>query len=149
MFSPFAGRRLLSRPTAKAGSAYRRACRSRAPCLAQPSSRVWPTPRRVWPALRRVVPAHRVPTAPEHDRRVATMRRQRPPRGSHGLPPFPRARLHLLPPLRPRFRTPALSEAATTAARAALATERRRCLAGDIPLLPRLHSSIPAARSSA
>jgi len=31
----------------------------------------------------------------------------------------------------------------------ALATERRRCLAGDIPLLPRLLSSIPAASSSA
>ena len=30
----------------------------------------------------------------------------------------------------------------------ALATERRRCPAGDVPLLPRLLSSIPAANSS-
>ena len=44
----------------------------------------------------------------ERDRRVATMRRRRPPRGSHGLPPLPRARLHLLSPRRSTLHSPAL-----------------------------------------
>ena len=39
-------------------------------------------------------------TAAENFRRVATTCRRRPPRGSRGLTPRPRARLHLLVPVR-------------------------------------------------
>ena len=43
--------------------------------------------------------APRVPTAAELARCVAALRWQRTPRGSHGLRPRPRARLHLLVPV--------------------------------------------------
>ena len=74
MFSPFAGRRLLSGPPAEAGP---RAMPSRAALAsAQPSSRARPVS-----ALRRAVPARRVPTSA----------RARPPRGGHA-PATPAAR---------------------------------------------------------
>ena len=76
MISPFAGRDLLSRPTAEAGSACHRACRSPAPRSAQPTSRAGPAS-----ALRRAVPTRRVPTSA----------RARPPRGDHA-PATPAAR---------------------------------------------------------
>jgi len=90
MISPFAGRRLPSRPTAEAGPVCSSARLPRAPRSAQPSA------------------AGRVLTTPGRDRRVAAMRRRRSPCGSHGLRPHPRARLHLPKPLRSPLHSPAL-----------------------------------------
>ena len=147
MFSVLAGRRLASGPPAEAGPAslprQRRAPR-------QPS----PAPRLA--CLRARPPAdapRRAPTASGRARRVAALRWQRPPRGSHGLAPPPRARL-LLP--RSAASSPFLlplsqpqSNSSSSRPRAPRARHRRRrCLDGSIPL-PRLHSPIHAASSSA
>ena len=87
--------------------------------------------------------------APERDRRVATMRRRRPPHGSHGLPRPPRVRLLLpdhaasssfLPPLSLR------RSASSSRARHELATDAAAAPPAAYPL-PRLHSSIPAAEA--
>ena len=136
------------------------ACRSRPsePSTA-PRASPWPGPApcRASPACLRALapsPARRavrratLPTASGDARRVAALCWRRTPRGSHGLRPLPRARLHLLPSLRTSFRTPALSGVATAAAHAraaelADALRRRRA-----PAPPR-HSPIPRARNSA
>ena len=142
----FLGRRLVSRPTAEAGPVKPRAAPARlAPAL--PSALA---------CLRARSPAgapRRVPTASGRARRVAALRWQRPPRGSHGLAPPPRARLLLprsaasspllLPLSQPQSNTSSFRPRATRARH-----RRRRCLDGSIPL-PRLHSPIHAASSSA
>ena len=64
---------------------------SRHPALRSP--RPGPAPFPYWPLVH-------APTAAETFRRVATMCRRRPPCGSRGLSPRPRARLLLLEPVR-------------------------------------------------
>ena len=74
-------------------------CLRAAPCSR--SRFAGPGPRRASrsPALARPSLRHAA-TAAEKFRRMATTRRRRPPRGSRGLTPRPRARLHLLVPAR-------------------------------------------------
>jgi len=80
------------------------ACRSRPSAPAKPPRRS--SPPRLGPAQRagflsrapRPSPRH-APTASGFSRHVATMRRRRPPRGSHDLRPRPRARLQLPQPV--------------------------------------------------
>ena len=86
-FFSFAGRRLASGPPAEAGPARQRSPR------AAPAQRAGSFSRAPRPSPRRA------PTASGRSRRVATMCRRRPPRGSHDLRPHPRARLQLPQPV--------------------------------------------------
>ena len=112
---------------------------SRHPALRSP--RPSPAPFPCWPLVH-------APTAAETFRRVATMCRRRPPRGSHGLSPRPRACLHLPQPV--RSLTPSHAAFFLLQSREPQALHsprpqlrRRRALA------PPRHSPIPRARNSA
>jgi len=112
---------------------------SRHPALRSP--RPSPAPFPCWPLVH-------APTAAETFRRVATMCRRRPPRGSRGLSPRPRARLLLLEPV--RSLTPArtafpLLQSKKPKLRPSPRQQLRRRRA---PAPPR-HSPIPRARNSA
>ena len=110
-----------------AGPGPRRA--SRSPTLARPSLR-------------------HAATAAEKFRRVATSRRRRPPRGSRGLTSRPRARLHLLVPV--RSLTPARAAFLLLQSREPRAppSPRPQLRRRRSPAPPR-HSPIPRARNSA
>jgi len=116
MFSPFAGRRLPSRPTAEAGLACSSARLPRQPTSPRPS----PAPHvsGLPTALHRAVRPRRVPTVPGRDRRVTAMRRRRSPRGSHGLPRPPALAFFCPPALRSPLHSLTHSAAATAAAAA-------------------------------
>jgi len=97
-FFSFAGRRLAFGPRPKPAQRASEPARAR-----QPTSRAGPrvTPRpspAPFPCSRS--PLAHAPTASGRSRCVATMRRCRSPRGSHGLTPLPCARLHLPKPVR-------------------------------------------------
>jgi len=76
--------------------------------------------------------APRVPTAAELARRVAALRWQRTPRGSHDLRPRPRARLHLLVPVSSLTSPPALPSLFAKAESPKLCLSPRRAPAGGI-----------------
>ena len=142
-FSPFTGRRLASGPPAEAGP------RSTPPHAA-PSP--WPSPTRA-PGLpqRRAVPVPARRARPRQDALAAWP----PCAGDARRAAAPAClTLHALaficcPRCAPHFTLPLAQKQRQQQRAPALTTERRRCPTDDVPILPRLLSSIPAASSSA
>ena len=87
-------------------------------------------------------------TAAEKLRRVATTCRRRPPRGSRGLTPRPRARLHLLVPARSLTLARVSSSPLQSREPPALPSPRPQ-LRRRFPPPPAPHSPIPSASNSA
>ena len=143
-FFSFAGRRLASSPPAEAGPARQQISpprRSSPPCLgpAQCAGSFSRAPR---PSLRHAA------TASGSSRRVATTCRRRPPRGSRGLTPRPRARLHLLVPTRSLTLARVSSSPLQSREPPALPSPRPQ-LRRRFPPPPAPHSPIPSASNSA
>ena len=87
-------------------------------------------------------------TAAENFRHVATTCRRRPPRGSRGLTPRPRARLHLLVPVRSLTRAHAAFPLLPSREPQAPPSPRPQLRRRRAPAPPR-HSPIPRASNSA
>ena len=125
-------------PPARVGPPRAPAC-SRHP--ARRSPRPSPAPFPCWPLVH-------APTAAETFRRVATMCRRRPPRGSRGLSPRPRARLLLLEPVRSLTLARVSSSPLQSREPPALPSPRPQ-LRRRFPPPPAPHSPIPSASNSA